>query len=81
MALLAYQGRVGLLPRYLSTLLSDYKPARTLRSGFGAPLLQTRRMYEMNWLGALLEWQLLLCGTLCLLRLDLPPRLILSRLY
>ena len=27
MALLAYQGRVGLLPRYLSTLLSDYKPA------------------------------------------------------
>ena len=42
MALLAYQGRVGLLPRYLSTLLSDYKPARTLRSGFGAPLLQTR---------------------------------------
>ena len=51
MALLAYQGRVGLLPRYLSTLLSDYKPvrsdykpARTLRSGFGAPLLQTRRV-------------------------------------
>ena len=43
MALLAYQGRVGLLSRYLqSTLLSDYKPTRTLRSGFGAPLLQTR---------------------------------------
>ena len=44
MALLAYQGRVGLLPRYLSTLLSDYKLALTLRSGFGAPLLQTRRV-------------------------------------
>ena len=27
MALLAYQERVGLLPRNLSTLLSDYKPA------------------------------------------------------
>ena len=39
-----------------------------------------RAVYEMNWLGALLEWQLLLCGTLCLLHLDLPPRLILSRL-
>ena len=44
MAILADQGRVGLLPRYLSTLLSDYKPARTLPSGFGAPLLQTRRV-------------------------------------
>ena len=33
----------------------------------------------MNWLGALLEWQFLLCGTLCFLHLDLPPRLILSR--
>ena len=46
MALLAYQGRVGLLPRYLSTLLSDCKPAWTLRSGFGAPLLQTRRVWN-----------------------------------
>ena len=44
MALLAYQGRVGLLPRYLSTLLSDYKPAMNLHTGFGAPLLQTRRV-------------------------------------
>ncbi len=49
-------------------------------TGFGAPLCCRHAVYEMNWLGALLEWQFLLRGTLCPLHLDLSPRLILSRL-
>ena len=44
MAVLAYKSRIGLLPRYLSDTLVDYKPVRTLRSGAGAPLFQIRRV-------------------------------------
>ena len=79
MALLAYQGRVGLLPRYLSTLLLIINRHELCVPGSVRHCCR-HAVYEMNWLGALLEWQFLLCGTLCLRHLDLPPHLILSRL-